>query len=69
MTQEVWISLRLKGEMDETLTKEEVEQRAQHLLAMISDHILEAGQVADFSIRLPGDILEVEVEDDIYEAA
>lgn len=64
LMQEVWITIRLKGEMNAALDADSV---AAHVLQHIEKMLEPADSVATFSVCQPGDVLEVEEEAQIYD--
>lgn len=64
MQQEVWITLRFKGEMDVSGDSSAI---AAALLAELESHIAVGGQSHGFEYGQPGDVLEIEEESEIYE--
>lgn len=64
MQQEIWITIRLKGEADASLDPDKI---AQAVLTRCQNACRDAGVELAFVVTQPGDVLEVEEEAEIYE--
>lgn len=63
MRQEVWFTLRLKGEM---IASADAKALAQQVLAHIEKILAPQDSIGSFSVCQPGDVIEVEEEAQIY---
>lgn len=65
MDQEIWITLRFKGETDADADADKV---AANLLESLESFIAAGGQAHGFMVTQPGDVLGVGQEAEIYQS-